>query len=347
MSTAAKGYRYHRCGPISSVLKLENFTANIANADKDVVLKVTHAPIHRTDAAVINGTALGRQALTQSSIAPSCNTTAFPRVGGYEGLATVVNAGRSKRVKAGDAVWISPSAGVGAWASHVVANGEHVHVLPSGLAAPQLSLAACATNLITGQRLMSREYSRIGKDSVVLLNGGSSLTALVATATAAKQGATVIAAAAPGPRFAAAKARLTAAGAAAVVEYNPAGAKAAKAAAGSKRIALFANGVGGMYFNDFARLVHGTCITYGAQHSFGLMWSGGHQIFNDMEHIGFFAPKYLAKLSYEERQAVFEAAIANAGLNYPVEAVKSLDALTSSAWDATVLEGGKKHVFVL
>ena len=77
------------------------------------------------------------------------------------------------------------------------------------------------------------------------------------------------------------------------------------------------------------------------------MWSGGHQIFNGMDHVGFFAPRVLAKMTFEQRQKAFEEALSGLEVKYPCEAVKSFEALSTSAWDATYLEGGKKYVFSL
>jgi len=349
MSIATKGFRYARTGPIASVLKLEQYNATALNPDKDVIVQISHAPIHRVDAAVINGTALGRLSKTQSSPTPTVRPQPFPRVGGFEGLGIVADAGRSTRVKKGDAVWISPTAATGTWATHVSADADHVHVLPKGLSAQQLLLAACATNLIAAQRVTSRHYTRLTKDDVVIVNGGSSLTSLAITANAVAAGATVIVAATPGARFATAEANSKKAGAVAVVEYNSKGAKAARDAAKGKRIALFANGVGGRYFNDFARLLghEGVSVTFGAQNGFGLSWAGSNQIFNNTTHVGLFVPRYLAGLSYAERQAVFEAAVkASASLPYPTSIVKKLEDLPAE-WDASYLNGGKKPILVL
>ena len=345
MSVASKGFRYHRTGPLPSVLKLEQFTAAAVDSTKQVIVKMSQAPIHRTDAAVINGSALGRLSATQATAAPNANVSLFPRVGGHEGVGVIVDAGQSTHLRAGDAVWVSPAASTGTWATHVAADAKFVHALPSGIAGDALAAASCGTCLLTGKQILGRQYAKINAGDVVIVNGGSSLTAAVITHHAKQMGAVVIGAASAGPRFDGAKSRLMGAGATAVFEYSAKGARETAAAAKGKRVALFANGVGGPAFNDFARLVDGTCVTYGAQHGPGLMWSGGHQIFNGMSHVGFYAPRVLSKMSFEERQRAFEDALSGAQVRYPFESVKNLEALSTSVWDSTYLEGGKKHLF--
>ena len=194
--------------------------------------------------------------------------------------------------------------------------------------------------------MFNRKFANVRPGDVVLVNGGSSLVALAAVATAKQKGATVIAAVSAGDRFAAAKSRLQQARAAEVVEYTSKGAQAAKAAANGKRVALFANGAGGPSFNDFFRLLgpDGSCVTYGAQNGVGLMWAGSHQIFNGTKHLGFFAPRVLSEMSYDDRQAALVEAWKLSNLKYPVESVKSLDGL-GAAWDDMYVNGGKKFVF--
>jgi NADPH:quinone reductase-like Zn-dependent oxidoreductase len=346
MSVASKGYRYSRCGPIASVLKLDNFSVNPNASDAHVVVKMLHAPIHRTDASVINGTCLGRQSVGQASAVPSCIIDQFPRTGGFEGVGVVVDAARSARVKSGDLVWISPSSGVGTWATHIAVSGDHVHKLPQSVTKDRLPLAACSTALITGNRMI-QDFSRPAKDEVVIISGASSLTALAAANVAKRNGAIVIAASTPGQRFDSAKTRFADL-AADVVEYTSSGAKNASRIAGERRVALFLNGTGGKYFNDFARIVgrNGTTVTYGAQNGFGLMWAAGNQILSGANHVGFFAPRYLSRLDYAQRQKVLEEALdGQSSLKYPVEAVTSLEALGEGAWDKAYLAGGKKYVF--
>uniref|UniRef100_A0A7S1LQJ2 Alcohol dehydrogenase-like N-terminal domain-containing protein n=1 Tax=Neobodo designis TaxID=312471 RepID=A0A7S1LQJ2_NEODS len=345
MSAASKGFRYCRTGPLPSVLKLEAFSASAVDLEKQVLVKMAYAPIHRTDAAIINGTALGRLSPTQATATPAVNAGLFPRIGGHEGIGVVVDAGRSQHLRAGDRVWISPSASTGTWATHVVADSQFVHALPTSVDTKSLPLASCATALFAAKQILSRQYAKIEAGDVVLVNGGSSLTAAAIVFHAKAAGAQVVAAVAPGSRFAAAKSRLADLGASAIVEYNPKGAREVAKLVGDKRVALFANGVGGPAFNDFARLVRGTCVTYGAQHGAGIMWSGGHQIFNGMDHVGFFAPRALSKMTLQERDRTFQEALSGLEVKYPVEPVKSLEDLALSAWDTTYLVGGKKCVF--
>jgi NADPH2:quinone reductase len=342
MSTASKGFRYARCGPISKVLKLDTFDTKLAKKS-DIVVKMSLAPIHRTDAAVINGTALGRRSKVVSTTHPALPMAAFPRTGGFEGVGVVTDAGQNSRVKEGDKVWISPSAGVGTWSTHVAVDAEHVHVVPKKSASP--ALTANSSALLAAHQLLNG-YRTLEKGDVVLQNGGSSLTATAVAHFAAQQGLTLVTAVAKGERYAAAEKRQKALGAT-VVEYCSAAARTHPLAKGAhaEGAKLFLNGVGGKPFNCFCKLLGdgSTAVTYGAQSGFGLMWTGTQHVHKDFTHTGLNLARFLRDLSYEERQALLELVHSNAGkLAYPTAEVK-LDALPK-AWNDTYLVGGQKHV---
>lgn len=324
---ATKGWRYARCGPIASTLKLEKFDLSVAT--DDVVVKMKFAPLHRVDSAIVNGSALGRSK-KGDVIKP------FPRIGGSEGVGTVVRTGNSKNLKEGDTVWVAPQQGT--WAETITCDPTLVHKIDPKSA----SIAATASNFIVAQQLLDGAH----KGAVVVQNGGSSLTALAVALLAKERGVSVLSTASKGERFAQAEARLKAAGSQ-TFEYNAAGARSLKATLGEKKVNRFLNGVGGKNFNDFVKLVgnNGDVVTYGAQNGFGLMWAGSNQIYNQLTLRGFFLPRYIRDTPYEVRQANLEAllkSIAAAGLSYPTEQVK-LDALPS-VWDKTFVQGGSKGI---
>jgi NADPH:quinone reductase len=321
---ATKGWRYARCGPIGSTLKLEKF--DLAVGKDDVVVKMQYAPLHRVDSAVINGSAIGRE----KTVKP------FPRVGGSEGVGTVVRCGNSTSIKEGDTVWVAPLQGT--WSETITADSSLVHKIDPKNAA----LAATASNFVVAQQLLDGVY----KNGIVIQNGGSSLTALAVALLAKERGLSVLSTASKGERYAQAEARLKAAGSQ-TFEYSPAGARALKAVLAGKSVSRFLNGVGGNNFNEFVKLVgnNGEVVTFGAQNGFGLMWAGSNQIYKQLTLRGFYLPKYLRETPYEVRQANLDAvlkSISASGLKYPTEQVK-LDSLPA-LWDKTFVQGGSKGV---
>lgn len=330
---AVTGWRYARSGPISAVLALEKF--DLTPAKDQALVKVLSAPMHRTDAAVINGTALGRRRV---------NMAAFPRIGGCEGVGQVVSAPVGASVKAGDTVWIAPVTGT--WATSIAVAPDTLHKIAPGHAA----LAVNAGNYLAAQHLL-QGYARLKKGSAVVQNGGSSVTALAVTALAKPMGVTVLTAATPGERFAGAKQRHEALGGK-VFEYNGNGARAMSAALGIKGpldgAALYLNGVGGKYFDTFFKLVGhgGEVVNYGAQNGFGLFFSGSTFIVKEATMQGFFLPAHLAGLSYGERQTQLDFVLrelAAAKFAYPQAVAASIEKLPE-VWDETFVHGGKKAI---
>ncbi|CUE69506.1 nuclear receptor binding factor-like protein, putative [Bodo saltans] len=323
---ATKGWRYARSGPIGSTLKLEKF--DLAVGKDDVVVKMQYAPLHRVDAAIVNGSALGR----------TKNAKPFPRIGGSEGVGTVVRSGNSTSVKEGDTVWVAPLQGT--WSETITADSALVHKIDPKNAA----LAATASNFIVAQQLLDG----VQKSGVVVQNGGSSLTALAVALLAKERGLTLFSTASKGDRYAQADARLKSAGSQ-TFEYSPAGARSLKAALAGKNVNRFLNGVGGNNFNEFVKLVgnNGEVVTFGAQNGFGLMWAGSNQIYKQLTLRGFYLPRYLRDTSYEVRQSTLDAVLksisaSGAAGKYPTEQVK-LEALPT-VWDKTFVQGGSKGI---
>lgn len=330
---AVSGWRYARSGPIARVLTMERY--DIIPAKDEALVKVTAAPLHRTDAAVINGTALGRRRVSMQS---------FPRSGGSEGVGQVVSAPPGAAVKAGDTVWISPLHGT--WATSIAVKPEALHVISPAHA----SLAVNASNYLVAQRLL-HGYANLQRGDAVIQNGGSGVTALAVSALAKPMGVSVFTAAAPGERFASAKQRHEAYGAK-VFEYNGKGALAMQSSLGVKGpldgAALFLNGVGGRAFDAFLKLVRhdGHVVTYGAQSGFGLFFSGSSLIMKEISMQGLFLPTYWASISYEERQTQLDFVLqqlAEMKFSYPQAVVESLEKLPD-VWDDVFVHGGRKAV---
>lgn len=331
---STQGWRYSRAGPISRVLQLEKY--DLVAKSQDVVVKVTAAPLHRTDTAIINGTALGRD---------KTGLAAFPRVGGCEGVGVVVSSGASKTVKEGDTVWVAPLNGM--WAETIVVDAAAVHKIDPKFAA---TFAPFASNFILAQRLLTG-YGRVSPTAdVIVQNGGACLTSIAVSAFGKAQQKTVVTVASPGSRFSAAAARHKAFGSE-VYEYNGKGARAVKKALGGKNVALYLNGVGGRSFNEFLKLVgtNGSVVSYGAQNSFGLMWSGSHQIYKQVSMQGLYLPQYLRSLTYEQRQMQLDFALnaaAEAKLQYPTEKCSALAELPTT-WDKVFVSGASKGLLTL
>lgn len=335
---SSAGWRYSRSGPIGQVLKYEKF--DLAPVKDGAVVQMVAAPLHRVDAAVVNGSALGRKRV---------NMGAFPRIGGCEGVGKVVHPGGSTAVKAGDMVWVAPLHGT--WATTITVPPDHIHRINPA----HRHLAVTASNFLVAQQLL-QGYAPLQKGDVVVQNGGSSLTALAVSALGQAQGVTVLTATTPGDRFAAAKQRHAKYGSE-VFEYNGAGARAMRAALtraspanGVYRggAALYLNGVGGRSFDTFLQfsgpMSH--VVTYGAQNSFGLFLSGSNLIYNEVTMQGLFAPTYLAAMSYKERQTKLDfvlSALSDAKLEYPTVAAASLEKLPE-VWDEVYVKGGRKAI---
>lgn len=333
----SSGWRYARCGSISSVLKLESF--ELSPQKGEAIVEMLRSPLHRSDASVINGTALGHQktSLTYSLLG------SFPRIGGVEGVGRVVRSSGEGKVKEGDAVWVAPPHGT--WASHIAVKEEYLHTIDP----KHTSLATTASNFLMAFHLL-HGYRPLKAGDVVLQNGGSSITSLAVSALATKllKDITVFTVASPGNRFAGAKERHEKYGSA-VFEYTPAGWKELKSQLGDQRASLFLNGVGGAQFDHFLKLMKpsgSVAVCYGAQRGPGLFISGSNFIFPELTLHGFLLPKYLASLSYAERQntllRVLEA-LFSCDFSYPSTTVSSLEALPD-VWDETFLEGGKKGI---
>ncbi|CCW69064.1 unnamed protein product, partial [Phytomonas sp. Hart1] len=332
----ATGWRYTRSGPLNTVLKIENY--ELRPNENEAVVQILSAPLHRVDAAVINGTVLGRRRV---------NISAFPRVAGCEGVGRVlwtpVNS-KGSPVKAGDTVWIAPLHGT--WASVIAVSPICLHRIDPAHA----SLAVNASNYLTAQHLL-QGYARLQKDQVVIQNGGSSVTSLAVSALAKALGVKVLTAASPSERFVDAKKRHVAFGSE-VFEYNAKGLHEMKIALGDgPGAALCLNGVGGRFFDSFMRLVApgGEVVTYGAQNSFGLMFSGSSFISREITMQGFFLPFYLDSLSYQERQTQLDFVLRTLALvkyKYPVVTAQSLEKLPG-VWDELFVRGGQKGVVKL
>jgi NADPH:quinone reductase-like Zn-dependent oxidoreductase len=336
-AAVASGYRFARFGPIGEVLKLEQFTPVVVNPNAQVIVQPKLAPMHRTEAAVVNGTAANA-------------SKAFPKVAGFEGIATVVDSAANATLKNGDWVYVAPSAGAtvgaGLWCTRNVVAAEQL-VPVSQAAVASNPLVACLSCFLTAHGVV--EAASLAASDVVVQNGGSSLTSLAVTALCKQRGIKVVTAAAAGPRFAAAEKRHKAAGAELVVPYSAAGARSAAKAIGKGGARAFLNGVGGRPFNDFLKLAaadSSRCVTYGAQSSYGLMWSGSQVVFKNLTIKGFYLPRYLAQLDARARQdkvnAALDLAKALSG-QYPVEIVKALDGVPA-AWDRLFVEGGKSVI---
>ncbi|KPA80825.1 putative mitochondrial nuclear receptor binding factor-like protein [Leptomonas pyrrhocoris] len=332
---ASAGWRYARSGPIGQVLALEKF--DLTPAKDEAVVQVLTAPLHRVDAAVVNGTALGRKRV---------NMAAFPRIGGCEGVGRVLHVpaaasgGAASLVKEGDTVWIAPVHGT--WATNITVPVTQLHKIDTS----KQQLATTATNFLIAQQLLEG-FARLHKGDVVIQNGGSSLTSLAVSALAKEYGVRVLTAATPGERFAEAKARHAKYGTE-VFEYNGAGARAMRSAVGKHGAALYLNGVGGRYFDSLLKCVGpmSHVVTYGAQNGFGLFISGSNLIYNEVTMAGLFAPTYLDSLSYGERQTKLDfvlKAIAQAGLTYPMVTAPSLEKLPD-VWDDVYVRGGRKGI---
>ncbi|KAL7711079.1 nuclear receptor binding factor-like protein [Lotmaria passim] len=332
---ASAGWRYARSGPIGQVLAYEKF--ELMPAKDEAIVQMLTAPLHRVDAAVVNGTALGRKRV---------NMAAFPRIGGCEGVGKVVRApaatasGVASPVKEGDTVWVAPVHGT--WATNIAVPVTQLHKIDP----VHRALATTATNFLVAQQLLEG-YARLHKGDVVIQNGGSSLTSLAVSALAKAYGVKVLTAATPGERFADAKARHAKYGVE-VLEYNGAGARAMQAAVGKRGASLILNGVGGRYFDALLKCAGpmSHVVTYGAQNGFGLFISGSNLIYNEVTMAGLFAPTYLNSLSYGERQTKLDfvlKAIAQAGLTYPTVAAVSLEKLPD-VWDDVYVKGGRKGI---
>ena len=324
MSVTTRAFTYARRGPINSVLKLNK--VELATTADTVVVQTLQAPLHRTDAAVINGTALGKAKPIAGGFA----------IGGSEGVGKVVSAGASKAVKAGDTVWVSPINGC--WSEKVAVAPEAVLKIDPA----HVELATVAASLLTAQRLTSA----VAKGDVIVQNGGSGIVSLAVSALAQKKGATVLTAAAPGDRFAAAAQRHKGFGSE-LFEATPAGARKMAAAAKGKNVSTFLNG-GGKYFNEFSKVISdkGTVVTYGAQSGRSLTYAPAPMIYRSVTLSTFYLPAYLAGLTLEQRQALLDEtlkALAEAKFAYPTTVAKGLDGF-AEVWDSTFVKGGSKGI---
>lgn len=329
---SSKAWLYTRCGPIAHVLKYE--TMEIVPKGNEVVVDVLQAPLHRVDAAVVNGSVLGRRRLQLPS---------FPRVGGSEGVGVVVANNGSSVIKEGDTVWVAPLNGL--WATRVAVPCNSVHKIDS----KYIPLAVNASNYITAHRLVNG-FTSLRKGQVIVQNGGSSATSLAVAALGKLLGFRVLTASTPGERFDKAKQRHAEYGSE-VFEYNGKGSRAMRQALGGSAAALYLNAIGGRHFDTFLGLLGkgGHAVSYGAQSGVGLMISGSNIIFNEVTMEGFLLPSYLASLSYEERQTQLEVVLqqlSSVGFKYPTVVAPSLEKMPD-VWDECFVHGGTKGIVVV
>lgn len=349
-AAAVQGYRYARYGPIAEVLSLQKFALPaITNAASQIVVEPKFVPVHRTEAAVVNGTGA------------NTNSASFPKTAGYEGIAVVTDAAsNTKGFKNGDWVYILPSTEnyAGTWATKNVVS-TNIVVPIQQKAVEGNPLASCLSCFITAAGLIesaaaSNSVAAFAKGDVIVQNGGSSLTALAVSALGKQKGLKVITAATAGSsRFAEAEKRHKALGQSELFTYNAEGARKASKAIGASGARAFLNGVGGSPFNDFLKLAPSTgsasccVVTYGAQSSYGLMFAGSNLIFKNISSMkGFYLPRYLASLSEQQRIEKVNAALELAKElkgQYPVEIIKGLEGLPA-AWDKLYIGGGSKGV---
>lgn len=333
---ATIGWRYGRCGPVSSVLRCEKF--DFTQKKGEIVVRMLQARLHRTDAAVINGTALA--SMTRSA---TFSPDQFPRVGGCEGVGQVVRCsdGGECSIKEGDVVWVAPSFR-GTWTKEVAVSEKLVHKINPKHA----RLATTASNALMAEHLLYGYHTLTGGD-VVMQNGGSSLTSLIVSALVQKQlpNVTVLTTASPGERFSEAVSRHAKYGSE-VFEYTSRGHKCVKERMGATRASLFLNGVGGTQFDNFLKLMKpggSDAVCYGAQHGAGLFFSGSNLIFPEVSIRGFYLPKYLSSLTYEERQSKLDRVLDVLGdtdFSYPTVTASSLENLPD-VWDTVFVQGGK------
>uniref|UniRef100_G0UQX9 enoyl-[acyl-carrier-protein] reductase n=1 Tax=Trypanosoma congolense (strain IL3000) TaxID=1068625 RepID=G0UQX9_TRYCI len=330
---SSRAWSYTRCGPISQVLSYE--TVEVVAKTDEVVVEVLQSPLHRVDAAIVNGSVLGRRRL---------QLPAFPRVGGSEGVGVVAAANPSSPVKEGDTVWVAPLNGL--WATRVAVPAVMVHKIDP----KTVSLAVNASNYLTAHRLITG-FAPLQRGQTIVQNGGSSVTSLAVTALAKLLGLRVVTASTPGERFDAAKQRHVEYGGE-VFEYNGKGAREMRQVLDSSEgAALYLNAVGGRHFDTFLGLLgrYGHAVSYGAQGGVGLMVSGSNFIFNEVTMEGFFLPSYLASLTYEERQTQLEMVLqqlSSIGFKYPTTVATSLEDMPK-VWDKCFVQGGTKGVVVV
>lgn len=353
MATAV-AMRYARAGPIAHVLKREAVPVARLARPTDALVKLLHAPLHRSDASVINGTAAGRvySAASAPPGVPQFNLGSFPRTGGAEGLGKVLDPGTAEGVKAGDLIWIPPMVGTGTWATHAVVDTSKAVIVDAETQKQlPLELLSCATGLITAHRLFSKTLpTALKSGDTIVQNAGSSLVSVAIAALAKANGVTVITGANE-ERLETAR-KVHAAFGSLVVSSDTKGAREAKAKmGGSAKARAFFNGSGGASFNAYLKLLAdgGHCVTYGAQNGFGLMWSGSHHFWRDVTISGINTPRYLLGLTKEQRAAALRdavVALSAAKFSFPIVAA-SLDQF-EAAWDDTVREGGgRKRVLSL
>ncbi|KAH8605146.1 hypothetical protein ERJ75_001674900 [Trypanosoma vivax] len=325
------GWRYARCGPLVNVLKKEAF--DIVPSNDHVVVEVLRAPLHRVDTAVINGTVLGRNRLQLS---------AFPRVGGSEGVGRVVATGGVKTLKQGDTVWVAPLNGT--WATRIAVHHSMVHKIDP----KYVLLAVSASNFLVAQHLLNG-FVQLQKGQVVLQNGGSSVTSLAVSAIAKSIGVKVLTVSTPGERFNDSKKRHAEYGSE-VFECNGSGARAVRHVLGNAGVALYLNATGGRHFDTFLGFVgsRGHVVSYGAQSGSGLMMSGSNFIFNEITMNGLFLPSYIKSLSYNVRQTQLEFVLQrlySMGFSYPTTVAASLEDMPG-VWDCVFVHGGTKGVVI-
>lgn len=328
------GWRYARNGPLNTVLKWESF--DVIPASGHAVVQMVLATLHRSDSAVINGSAsTGRWDRLKNS--------SFPRVGGCEGVGRVVRTGSESAVKEGDLVWVAPCHGT--WAREVSVDSQYVHKIN-----PQYAqLASTASNFLLAEHLL-RSFRTLKSGDVVIQNGGSSITSLAVSALAKGIGVKVHTASCVGDRYAEAVRRHEKYGSD-VFEYSSEGVRKMLQRMGGHNASLFLSGVGGDQFDNFLKLMkpQGDVVCYGAQNGAGLFISGSNLFFPEVTVHGTLFPKYFASLNYEERQRRLDnvlTTLSSLDFTYPVVTGGSLESLPD-VWNETFLKGGSKGIITV
>lgn len=300
LTVEARAVRYHKHGHPTKVLRLETVKLDSASMKpSEVLVQMLAAPITPGDAQQIAGF---------EGKAPS-----FPRAGGNEGVGVVVEAGASSKLAKGDVV-VASSAGVGTWATHVVAEGgaftKVAGAAPGSSEAFSVEAAAAAVGAPLTAKALLATVSLAAGDVVVLNNGASAVgQAVIQYAAAAGVRTVVIAPKASVADWANAVYHLQGLGATVVVDSGLAGTPAfGKLLADLPAPKLGINGSGGACFRSVAAAVApgATVVTYAGK---AVTVPLSTLVSKGVSLRGFSLARHLAGLGKAERDAAVNAAI--------------------------------------
>eukprot|EP00744_Colponema_vietnamica_P000971 GILI01001676.1.p1 GENE.GILI01001676.1~~GILI01001676.1.p1 ORF type:complete len:373 (-),score=167.24 GILI01001676.1:310-1377(-) len=286
----AKVARIVKHASAEDAIKIE--TENLsAPTGSEVLVKFLAAPVNPADFNIIEGT--------------YGELPKLPAVAGNEGVAVVVAAGPSAKLKANDVV-VPALPGFGTWRTHAVCPEAALQKIPSDL--PVEYAATLAVNPCTAFRLLA-DFESLKAGDVLIQNGANSTVGQAVIQLAKEKNVKTINIIRNRPEQDKVVERLKTLGADVVVTEDVLGtADFKKVLSDLPAPRLGLNCVGGASVTEMARILgnKSTLVTYGGMSKKPVTVSTSSLLFKDISLRGFWLSKWVQSHSAAERAAMFD-----------------------------------------